>query len=38
MVSVDGEHGSQPRAPLSPHYTFVVQWGTDTHREERENL
>ena len=32
------EAGSEHRAPLSPHYAFVVQLATDTHREERENL
>ena len=25
------EAGSEHRAPLSPHYAFVVQWATDTH-------
>ena len=24
---------SDQRAPLSPHYTFVVQWATDTQIE-----
>ena len=24
------EPGSRQRAPLSPHYGFVVQWATDT--------
>ena len=24
------EAGSEPRAPLSPHYAFVVQYATDT--------
>lgn len=24
------EAGSEQRAPLSPHYAFVVQWATDT--------
>jgi hypothetical protein len=24
------EAGNKQRAPLSPHYAFVVQWATDT--------
>jgi hypothetical protein len=28
------EGGSEQRAPLSPHYAFVVQWATDTQIEE----
>lgn len=27
------ETGHERRAPLSPHYAFVVQWATDTHIE-----
>ena len=27
------EAGSEHRAPLSPHYAFVVQWATDTQIE-----